>query len=595
MRWWVCLGLIGLCGCASAPVAVPTAPVDGGAALQALGDEFWEANMRRYPTWATHMGDRRFDDRLEDLRPEAVAAWQETLRGLLSRVEALDEASLSPSERITAEVLEEELRARTSTAVCQEWRWVVDQLNGPQVTLVELPSGHPIRSPQDAWTLVARVRAVGPALRQHAQNLREGRGDGLIAPRINVERVIRQVEALLEAPQAQSPWWVVPRQRAQEAGLHHEALRGPQGEVWEEALAAAIREEVYPGLEALLAVLRDELLPRARLEPGISALPGGAACYEALKRAATGSDQSAAALHQIGLDEVARIRKEMLTLIGDDLGGQPLGAWLRALGASPEQGFESPEALLEYNRGLVARAQVELPRAFGRLPKTPLEVWALEGFREQDAPAAYYFSAPADGSRPAVYYVNTFEPQKRPRYTMAVLAFHEAVPGHHLQIALASEQGSLPIFQRELGQTAFVEGWALYSERLAGELGLYQTRDERLGALVFEMWRAVRLVVDTGMHTQGWSRQRALDYLIEHTGKDQGGGQQRDRPLPDVARAGAGVQGRAAGDCGAAGGGARRAGGALLGQRVPRPALERGGDPDADAAAHDAGLDPGPG
>lgn len=526
----LCAAALTLSACAADTTrrpAMETVPAalhqeDASAALQSLGQDYWAALMRRYPTWATHMGQRQYDELLYDASPEAIEAHNEELRAFQRRLEALDLAALSPQERITAEVLSEELRAALSYEVCQDWLWKVDQLSGPQLSFAELPNGHPLTAPEHAWTLVARYEAMGPALKQYVANLRQGLAQGLVAPRINVERVIRQLEALLMTPSAQSPWMVLPMKQLQRRGLDPAQMAGPRGEPLEAALLQATEAHIYPGMRELLWVLRGEVLPAAREQVGVSALPMGAACYEARKRGSTGSEQSAAQIHQVGLQEVARIQQEMIELLGDELQGQPLADWLAKLGGSTEQGFASREALLDYNRQLVARAQAELPRAFDRLPATPLEVRALEPFVEKDAPAAYYYGAPRDGSRPAIYYVNAYQPQKRPRYTMAVLAFHEAVPGHHLQIALASEQEDLPLFQREVGQTAFVEGWGLYAERLAGELGLYRDRDEKLGALVYEMWRAVRLVVDTGMHTQGWSRQKALDYLMEHTGKDIG-------------------------------------------------------------------------
>ena len=199
-------------------------------------------------------------------------------------------------------------------------------------------------------------------------------------------------------------------------------------------------------------------------------------------------------------------------------GGGELPAYLEAISKRKDQYLPDSAGLLEYNRELMARAMRALPRAFGRLPKTIIEVKAIEAFREKDAPAAYYYEAPQDGSRPAYYYVNTFRPDTRLLYKMPALAFHEAVPGHHLQIALAAENTGLPTFQREVGLTAFVEGWALYAEGLADELGLYRTADEKLGQLSYEMWRAVRLVVDSGLHAQGWTRQRAIDYLVARTG-----------------------------------------------------------------------------
>ncbi len=199
-------------------------------------------------------------------------------------------------------------------------------------------------------------------------------------------------------------------------------------------------------------------------------------------------------------------------------GGGALPEYLKTIAARKDQYAADAAALLEVNRELMARAMRALPRAFGRLPKTVIEVKAIEDFRARDAPAAYYYGAPQDASRPAYYYVNTDRPEVRLLYKMPALAFHEAVPGHHLQIALASENTALPVFQREMGHTAFVEGWALYAEGLADELGLYRTADEKLGQLSYEMWRAVRLVVDAGLHTKGWTREQAIDYLVAKTG-----------------------------------------------------------------------------
>ncbi len=522
----LCFCVFGVASCTSsdpkaAPGPLPLTPT-ASESLEALGEVFWGVQMSRYPTWATYLGDRRHDEKLQDLSPEAYANHDVHLSELQTQLAAIPREGLSERERITADVLAEALRSGLSEGVCKGHLWKVDQLAGPQVSLAELPNGHSVRDAREAWTLVARYRAMGPHFKQLAANLRQGLSEGLVAPKINVERVIRQIEEQLLIPVEESSYMALPLQRLADRKPSPESLAGPKGEAWQPALRAAIVESIRPGLEELKRTLKEEVLPKARAEVGVSALPLGKECYKARSRNSTGVDKSPDEIHALGLREVERIKAEMIALLRDDLGEQTLGQYLTALGKKEGQGFASREALLEYNTGLIARAQAELPRAFGKLPRTAVEMRAIEAFREKDAPAAYYYRSSGDEGQPAYYYVNAYQPETRPRYTMAVLAFHEAVPGHHLQIALAGEQSALPKFQREIGQTAYVEGWGLYAERLAGELGLYLNREEQLGALVYEMWRAVRLVVDTGMHYKGWDRARALAFLMDHTGKDVG-------------------------------------------------------------------------
>ncbi|MCA9540747.1 MAG: DUF885 domain-containing protein [Myxococcales bacterium] len=278
---------------------------------------------------------------------------------------------------------------------------------------------------------------------------------------------------------------------------------------------------MLPALRGYRNFLEREILPHSRNRPGVDGLRDGAACYQAMIASHTGLEETPEAIHQLGLQEVARIQAEMQTL-ATEMGAADPAALMAALDARPDQHAADAEALLAYNRDLLARAQAALPRAFGRLPKTPIELKALEAFRAADAPAAYYYGAPDDGSRPAYYYLNTHDATERLLYQMPALAFHEAVPGHHLQIALAKETLDLPMFMRESGNSAFTEGWALYAERLARELDLYRTPEERFGALTYEIWRAARLVVDTGLHAKGWRRQEAIDYLNGLLGHDEG-------------------------------------------------------------------------
>ncbi len=488
-------------------------------ALERIGDDFWNEQLRASPTFATYLGDRSRDAELDDASEEEVARHRDALTGFLKRVEALDLAALRPDERITADVLRVELSTSLGSEVCRSWRWSVDQLGGPHVFLAELPNYHTISEPEHAQTLAIRFRSAKKLFDEQIANLRRGLSEKRVASRINVERVLKQLDEQIATPPEKSPY-------GRTAATLPATWTDEQRRTAETDLLGAVRDSVYPGLKAYRDVLRKEVLPRARAGVGVSELPDGTACYAARIKQYTGLESSAEELHRLGLSEVERLQGEMREIVAAKGSGPGAGAkakvdlraWFEARAKAKDQRLASAEALLAYNRDLVARATAALPKAFGRLPKTPIEVKAIESFREKDAPAAYYYSAPKDGSRPAYYYVNTYDPASRPLYNMAALAFHEAVPGHHFQIALANENGALPEFQRQLGQTAFVEGWALYAEGLAGELGLYRSDEERLGAMNYELWRAVRLVVDTGMHAKGWSREKALRYFLANTG-----------------------------------------------------------------------------
>ncbi len=530
-RWVLCCGVLALCGCASggetaSPVAVDVTQEKKAQgqnpqskALEALGERYWELLMSRHPTWATFQGDRRFDTVLYDPSSQAREAHNKALEALLKDVRAIDTGQLTLSEQITVDVLSFKLETSLAGEVCQGHRWQIDQLGGPQVSMPRIAQGHFIKEPAHAWTLVERYKQVPVYFERHIAELRSGLADGYTAPRIGVERVIAQVKAQLAKPANESPYVKLAYEQAERSKLGDEALASPGGEPWRQVVLETTDKEIYPALRAYLAFLEKEALPASRQEVGVSANPNGQACYEARVWSTTGLKRDPAEIHALGLAEVERIKAQMMALIEAD-GGKAIEPYLQGLAKRPEQVFKTEEELISYNTTLVERADAKLASLFGRLPSTPVEVKAIESFRAADAPIAYYEGAAPDGSHPAYYYVNTFEPETRPRYIMAVLAYHEAVPGHHLQIALAEENQALPRFQREIGQTAFVEGWALYAEALSWEAGLYHSNEEKLGALSFEMWRAVRLVVDTGMHTSvGWSREQALRYLMEHTGK----------------------------------------------------------------------------
>jgi len=380
----------------------------------------------------------------------------------------------------------------------------VDQMDGPQVWLPELLNWHPTDTQEHVDQLIARYRAFPRLLDQYLDNLGDGIRDGRTSPSIAVERVVAQLEALLATPVEDSPLSGRGRLQSPELG---------------KSLPQVVSESVIPAYRRLLAFLKDY---PARQEPGIWSVTDGAEIYALLARQHTTTELTPQELHAIGREELEHIHDEMRAIMRDlGDGDSSIREFTETLTRDPNNLPTSREEILQASERLLEQAQAALPRAFGKLPRIACVVKPVEEFRERDAPAAYYFQPAADGSRPGTFYVNTFEPSARPRHTLPALAFHEGVPGHHLQIALGQEARGLPAFRRLSAgwlANAFVEGWALYTERLADELGLYPDQRARFGMLGYQAWRACRLVVDTGIHDQRWSRQKAIDFFFDNVG-----------------------------------------------------------------------------
>ncbi|MDP6944141.1 MAG: DUF885 domain-containing protein, partial [Myxococcota bacterium] len=510
-------GCVTPCGprCNRGPAEAPqeaTAPETDPEArrLLDLADAWWEHLMVTSPTWATYLGDRRFDDRLEDISTEAREAHLEVARRVLDQLHTIDREALRRArDAVTWDVLNAVLRRTLAQEVCRGEQWSVDQLYGLQVRLPGLANSHTIRDTRDVETLASRYGAAATLVDQHIANLEAGLAAGRVAFHVAVSRVIGQIENLVKTPKTSSPFV---------AGVRFpDAWNDARQAMARVKLARAVDMSVYPALERYAAFLRDRYLSVARQTPGVSTLPEGRACYAHRIRAQTGSTESPEAIHQIGLDELARLEAEMMAIARSLGTSEDLRTFVAQLRSRPDQVATSEAALLAVAKDAVARAQAALPGAFGKLPATPIIVKPIEAYRAASAPAAYYYSAPADGSRPAVFYLNTHQVQERLLYNQEALAFHEAVPGHHLQIALAAEIDDIPTFQRRQSQTAFVEGWGLYAELLADELGLYASPLGRFGMLNYQAWRACRLVVDTGIHALGWSREQAITFMVGHT------------------------------------------------------------------------------
>jgi uncharacterized protein (DUF885 family) len=475
--------------------------------LENLAQDYWEGVLRRNPTLATFYGDYRYNDKLANIGPTGRAEEEADLRVVLSRLEALRDAPFGPDDRVTWDMLHLAIRASLDGLRLRLDEMGVDQMDGPQVWLPEQPNWHPTDTVEHVEQLIARYRAFDAYMDQYLDNLRDGVRNGRTAPTIAVERVIAQLNALLAVSPADSA--MAAPARSQPAELA-------------EAFERSVAETVYPAFERMLAFLSDYLAQHARQDPGVWSVTDGAEIYALLARQHTTTDLTPDELHQIGLDDLGRIHQEMRAIISQrGAGDVSIRAFTEGLTRDPANLPTSRDQIIEIAESLLARAQAALPRAFGRLPRMAVGIKAVEEYREQDAPAAYYYQGSADGSRPATFYVNTFDPHSRPLHTLPALAFHEGVPGHHLQVALAQETQGLPAFRRLSAgwlANAFVEGWGLYSERLADELGLYTDELARFGMLGYQAWRACRLVVDTGLHHLRWSRQQALEFFYENVG-----------------------------------------------------------------------------
>lgn len=494
-------------GCRSLP---PADPQDGAREVARLSEAYHQASLRDNPEFGTYLGTGEYDDRLSDLSPRARTARQARLREMLERTRELHLQALPVAEGLSLAMLQTELEKELNTAVCRSELWNVNPLGGPQVDLLRLPGFQSVSTPERGAKLLARYRQMPGYIDTHIANLRLGLADGFSAPRIAVERVVGQLDALLATPDTALALLDPLEQRP-------EAWPEAEWAAYDAAVRGAVAGEILPAFRRYRDFLRDSYLPRARAEVGVSANPEGRACYREQIRAQTSLDLAPEEIHQIGLREMKRIQAEMREITHRRFGTGDLQQVFRTLREDPQYTFGSREEIETFARAAVRRAEARLPEAFGRLPEAPVVVRRMEAFQEQDAPAAYYFAPAVDGSRPGTYFVNTYQPRSRPRYTAEVLAFHEAVPGHHLQIAIAQELEGIPEFRKHSGTTAFVEGWGLYSERVADEMGLYSGDLDRLGMLSFDAWRAARLVTDAGMHALGWTREQAIDYMLRNT------------------------------------------------------------------------------
>jgi uncharacterized protein (DUF885 family) len=482
------------------------------AKLAKLCDEFWQGYLEANPTRATSLGDKRYDDRLDDNTPRGIAREKKRLSGVLARALAIDERALSAQDRLTRAALLTEVQDQLAWISCGLDEWTVDPLGGPQTQFMDLAEYTSIETPEDGARYVKRVLAMGPYLDANIANLRAGKAEHKVAVRAAVQKTLDQLMRVNATPMEKLGVW-------KPATDPHPSWSQAERRAFAVNLGKAIESSLLPALERYRKFLDKEILPVSRPpdHAGLSEMPQGLDCYKRLIRVHTSLDMSPDEIHELGLEEVAKFRRDLATLGQKVFGTSDVAEIQKRLRGDPAMHFKTSEEVEAKAREALARAQAAVPQWFGIQPKAPCEVKVIGMHEAPYTTIAYYREPSADGKRPGSYMINTYMPETRPRYEAEALAFHESVPGHHLQIAIAQELSGLPEFRKHQGVTAFVEGWALYTEHLADEMGLYTSDVDRLGMLSFDAWRACRLVVDTGIHSMGWPRQRAIDYMNENS------------------------------------------------------------------------------
>jgi uncharacterized protein (DUF885 family) len=475
-----------------------------------LGDH-WEWLMRWAPTLATRLGDHRYDDQLPRRSQQFLDQRKRERAGLLERARAIDPASVGPADRVTLALFEGELTADVAAEVCRSEQWSVSASDNPYAMLSDVVELHLVTTVDDGRTLIARLRQGPVLVADTIANLRAGRASGRVASAEAVRRTVAQLDVELAKPTSQ---WAMnlPGAAARAAWSADERTR------FATELAAAV-DDLRPSIERLRDFLRDEILPVARTgkDEGIGALADGDACYRALILGHLGFARTPEELHRLGEAEIARIDRELAALGKKVLGTEDLAATIDRLRTDKALYFDTPEALRDAAQKALDRARAAIPQYFGVLPRADCVIAVIPDHEAPYTTIAYYEAPHPDGSKPGEYFVNTFRPETRPRFEIEALSWHEAIPGHHLQIAIAQELGDLPSFRKHGGSTAYIEGWALYTERLAEEMGLYSSDLDRIGMLSYDAWRASRLVVDTGIHAMGWTRAEAEAYMLAHT------------------------------------------------------------------------------
>jgi uncharacterized protein (DUF885 family) len=503
---------------ADATAVAAADPAELAAELDQIFADYWEAWLKLNPLRATMIGDPRYND----LMPNTMSAEfreqeQAFFQHWLERVKAIDASALEGQARLSYEIFRRELESELEGARFPRWMQPINQFRSMASMAAQLGAGtgaQPFKTAQDYDNWRKRVAAMPAIFDTTIANMREGMAKGVVQPKVLMEKVLPQLDALLTATPEESVYWG-PITRM--PGDFPDADKQRLSEAWR----SMINDELFPALSRLRSFIADEYLPAARDSVSLAELPDGEAWYAYNVRQSTSTDLSPAQIHQIGLDEVARIHGELRGVMSEVGFEGELKDFFAHMASSPQFIFASEQALLDAYNGLRERVDAGVPALFSLLPKAAFEIRPVESFRAASSSTGSYMRPSQDGSRPGIFYVNTYDLPARKIWAMEALYLHEAIPGHHFQLALQQELDALPMFRRFGSEIAFSEGWGLYAESLGKEMGVYTDPYQYAGALQAELWRAIRLVVDTGLHSKGWSREQVIEYMLANSAASQ--------------------------------------------------------------------------
>ena len=482
--------------------------------LTDLLTNYWEYILEQMPTFATYIGDHRYNSRLEDLSEDALDKQARHFKSLLDDAERIDENELTDDDKLNLHMIKKSINNQVRMHEYKTHFIPLDQMQGPHLDFPQIIEFHPFRNINDIEDYISRLNAFSTQIDQVIDLLRKGIDQKIVAYRKVIEHTITQVETFSKLTSEQSPMFS-PVSKIKEI-LPEKDLEKLSGSIKE-----SIESKVTPAYKKLLEYLSKDYINHCRDEEGLWALPKGKDMYGFYVQYHTTTSLSPEEIHNIGKSEVARISSEIKTIMGKVGFSGSIRGFADYMKARKDQYPETSSEILEGYKEILTHMDKKLPDFFGHLPEAKYDIKAIEEYREQAAPAAYYYPPPQDFSRPGYFYANTYKPEQRPKFIMEALAYHEAVPGHHLQIAIMQEQKEMPDFRRHEGSTAFIEGWALYAEKLSKEMGFYLDDFSEYGRLTMEIWRAVRLVVDTGLHYYKWTRDEAIEYCKENSGEDE--------------------------------------------------------------------------
>jgi uncharacterized protein (DUF885 family) len=514
MRFFICLLVVAML--IPAAVAGTNPPADLEARRKALNDllhEQWEYTMRTSPIYASILGDKRYNDKIDDFSQQAIDDNLEQTRRFLVRFDAIDTTGFPEQEVLNKLLMIRDLKMVLEGARFKPWEMPVSQENGIHIDAPQLVSILSFENVKDYEDYITRLKLLPVLFDQTIVQMRKGMAEGLMPPKILLEKVVTQSNGIATTSADQSPF-------THPFDKFPDAVQAADRKRLREAGLAAVKDSVIPAYVKFTTFVRDEYAPKGRAEPGAWALPDGDAWYAFRVKESTTTNLSPEEIHQLGLDQVKEIESRMLAVV-NQLGYKDMKSFKAAVDADPKLHAHSREEILDLYRKYVDQMYARLPQLFGRLPKSKLEVMPVEAFREKEASDAEYMDGTPDGSRPGHIMVNTGDFAKRTVLDIETTAYHEGVPGHHMQISIAQELPELPIFRQHEFYTAYTEGWALYSERLGKEVGFFQDPYSYYGHLQDDMLRAIRLVVDTGFHYKHWTRQQVVDYFHAHSSIDE--------------------------------------------------------------------------